>query len=281
MAGYPVMVQSFLGSMSMTQGDFWPRPEVTDSSVNATAALAELAAVAVATINTAMQLKIADMQWDIANKYYHLAFRKWKWFKDTYMPCETAEMLEICNMPEYEKRYDSLANEYISSARTAVDPIDDEILRIAQARCLCFDPKLTKDFALLGNMIETDSGNFAYRYEEARKIRKDDLRWNRRSQSLNRGRDIQSNAVKYGAMAVEGLDNSAATFNNFANGASRFLGYFGARQDTNFPGIEAIGRPANSLSSTPRTLGGYTNNPTPFTNDNMLGGIAASQAVPY
>lgn len=281
MAGYPVMVQQFLGSMTMTQGDFWPKPEVTDSSVNATAALAELAAVTVATINTVMQLKIADMQWDIANKYYHLAFRKWKWFKDTYMPCEIAEMLEICNMPEYQKRYDSLSTEYMQSGKDATATIDDELQRIADARCLCFDPKIVKDFALLNNMIAVDGGNFAYRYEEARKIRKDDLRWNRRSQSLNRGRDIQSNAVKYGAMAIEGLGSSAQTLNGFAQGAQRFFGFFGARQATNYPGIEAIGRPANSLSSTPRTLGGYTNSPTPFTNDNMLGGIAASQSVPY
>lgn len=298
-------INSFLG-MTTKYGDngFYTRPTVTDSGVEKNAEYATLAATAVATINTLAAIEIANKQYDIANDYYKLAQQKWDRFKSTYMPCERKEMAEACNTPEYEKRYDEQASDYMNEVdknfAMARRRIDDLYARY----CICPDPSLAQDMALIQSQIAGDSGNFAYRYEEGRKIAKDDVRWTRRQQALNRGRDLQSNAAQYAKAAADAYGNLGNAVGSAAQGAISAIGYFSNRNDTIYPQRTPIRRPQPSgsmvgagfqgvtpengtygwISSTPFSSGaldpnisGYNNLSTTYTTPNAVTSSVGAQ----
>lgn len=301
-------VDSFLG---MTQkygpNGLYTVPTVTDDGVTTNATWATLAATSVATINTLAAIQIADKQHDIADAYYQLAQKKWDRFKNIYMPCERREMAEACNTPEYDPRYDDLASDYMNEVdkdfAMARQRIDDLYTRY----CICPDPSLAQDMALIQSQISGDSGNFAYRYEEARKIAKDDIRWTRRQQALNRGRDLQSTAAQYAKAAAGAYGDMGNTVGTVAQGAMSAIGYFANRNDTNYPQRAEIQRPqpggsmvgdgfqgggpengtSGWISNTPQSAGlldpniaGYNNLNTTYTSPNAVtSSIGAQQDV--
>ena len=237
-------IVNFLG-MTEKFGDdgFYSVPTVTDSGVERNARYATLAATTVATINTLAAIEIATKQFNIASDYYTLARQKWDRFRNAYMPCERREMAEACSTPEYEKRYDEQASDYMNEVdknfAMASRRIDDLYARY----CVCPDPSLAQDIALIQSQIAGDSGNFAYRYEEGRKIAKDDVRWTRRQQALNRGRDLQSTATQYAKAAADTYGNMGDAVGTAAQGAMSAIGYFSSRNDTIYPQRAQLQRP--------------------------------------
>ena len=296
-------INSFLGMTSKHgPNGFYPEPTVTNSGVESNAEWANIAAVGVATISTLASIQIAEKQYDIANSYYALSRQKWDRFRNVYMPCERREMSEACNTPEYEPRYDELAAAYTGEV--------DRIFAQARARletlnaryCVCPEPTLTADFGLLQSQIAGDSGNFAYRYEEARRVAKNDVRWTRRQQSLNRGRDLQSNATQYAKAAADAYGRLGEAVGSAAEGAISAIGYFSERRSTMYPQRAPLQRPQASgsmvgngfMGVTPDngTYGwispvsvragelntnGYTNPNTTYSSPNVITSLIGSQ----
>lgn len=290
-------INSFLGMTTKfgeTNGLYSP-PTVTNDGVTRNALLANLAATAVATIQTLAAIDIANKQYNIANGYYKLAQQKWDRFKSIYMPCERKEMAEACSTPEYDAQYDVTAAQYMGEVTRdfglARVRIDDMYARY----CICPDPSLSQDMALMQSQVSGDSGNFAYRYEEARKQAKDDVRWTRRQQALNRGRELQSNAAQYAKAAASAYSDRGAAIGSVAEGAMRAIGYFSNRNDTIYPQRQAAGQSSGAMMAgyggTPvdaaipgwtsgplsPNIGGYNNLNTTYTSPDAITSMVGNQ----
>lgn len=225
------------------------------------------AAVAVATANTVAMIAIARKQYKIAKDYANLAKDKWDRFRTVYMPCEMKELAEACQTAEYEKKYDEQANRYGSVVRQVFPVMDERLQALARRYYLCLDMSFIRDLAFMQTTAVGDATNFAYRYEEARKEAQDDLRWNRRANALNRGRDIEANAVKYADMASRIYDDVGGTIKQGLEGALSGLGYLSARAPTQYP-------TSNGAFSSAATVNGMTGNGSLRpTVSNMIGGF--------
>lgn len=267
-------VHKFLGMTSKYASDdsgFYPNPKVTDSGVEQNATWASLAATAVATLETVTAINIANKQYDIANRYYKMANRKWDRFKNKYMPCERVEINEACNTPAYEKQYDTTSTTYIAEVDRAFGQASNRIDSLFETYCICPDPSLAHDIALMQGMAAVDAGNFAYRYEEHRKDAKDDVRWTRRQQALNRGRNLQSTSTKYAEAAANAYGDIGGKIGQAASGAMQAIGYFSQRRDTIYPQRAPLQRPSNQL------LGGAFIGAEP---QNGQYGFASNQPLP-
>lgn len=244
-------VKTFLGMKSKYADDdssgFYPNPKVTDTGVEGNANWSALAATAVATLQTIAAIKIANKQYDIARAYYKMAQQKWDRFKNKYMPCERTEMNEACNTPEYTALYDQTASSWVNEVDRNFGQARSRIDRLNALYCICPDPSLAQDMELMESMASGDTANFAYRYEEHRKDAKDDVRWTRRQQALNRGRDLQSTAARYAEAAANAYGDVGGKINQAAEGAMSAIGYFMNRNDTVYPQRQPLQRPANAF----------------------------------
>lgn len=292
-------IDNFLG---MTDREsFWPQPTVTDEGVKSNADWASVAATAVALVNTVTAVNIADKQYKIAKDYYDLARQKWDRFRRIYMPCERKEVTEACNTPEYVPQYKDKSNTYLTSVRYQYGGVKDFLMDMYDRYCICSSDSIFRDVAVLQGMAENDSINFAYREEEARKEAKDDKRWNRRSQALNRGRDIQSQATSYAKAAAGAYGDLGKTIGGVAEGAISALGYFSTRRGTVYPQRTPLRYPGGAtvgdgfvgaengvngwISPTPSpiesvmssTLYGYQNINTIYNSNSAISSVVGSQ----
>lgn len=296
-------VKTFLGMKSKYADDdrsgLYPNPKVTDSGVEGNAKWSSLAATAVATLTTLAAIKIANKQYDIARSYYKMAQQKWDRFKDKYMPCERVEMNEACNTPVYAAQYDKTAGAWTNEVARTFAQGERRISTLYSLYCVCPDPSLAQDVAMMESMAEADAGNFAYRYEEHRRDAKDDVRWTRRQQALNRGRDLQSTAAKYAEAAANAYGDVGGQVGKAAEGAMSAIGYFNNRNDTLYPQRQPLQRPANQflggsfigaqpengeygfISNDPMSannqIDGHGNPFTPYTSNNTITSVVGSQ----
>lgn len=296
-------VLSFLGMKSKYADDdttgFYPNPKVTDTGVEGNAQWSSLAATAVATLNTVAAIRIADKQYDIARAYYALARRKWDRFRDKYMPCERAEMSEACNTPEYVPQYGPSSTTWMAEVDRCFGQARTRVDQLNALYCICPDLSLAQDMSLQASIAAGDTGNFAYRYEEHRKDAKDDVRWTRRQQALNRGRDLQSTAARYAEAAANAYGDAGNNIGRAAEGAISAIGYFSNRNNTTYPQRQQIQRPSNQflggafIGAQPETgeygfanqdplrintqVEGYSNPFTPYTSNNSVTSVVGAQ----
>ena len=106
-----------------------------------------------------------------------------------------------------------------------------------QARTLelCMDPTLLQDMSNRRNLMDVDTRNYNYVDDRWYRDYKDDQRWNRRSNILNLGRNLDSQALAYGQVANALYNTISAQLDRAAGGVVAALGYFGARNDTYIP----------------------------------------------
>ncbi|HDQ6746998.1 TPA: hypothetical protein ACHOSY_001393 [Escherichia coli] len=263
-------IENFLGMSKKNGGEdgFWPEPQVTDTGVKSNAKWARLAAVAVATFNTLAMIDIAEKQLGIAEDYYKMARRDWDRFREIFEPCERKEVAEACSAPLYDPKHDQQAADYMNEVDRTFGMAERRIYDLYGRYGICPDPSLNRDVALARSQVAGDSGNFAYRYEEGRQIARDDVRWNRRQQVLNRGRNIPTDAVRYAEAAADAFNNQGKMLGNAAQGAMTALGYFSTRNETRYPqgrrdrrnSPYLVGQPENGvfgfISSSPAYIGG-------------------------
>lgn len=281
-------IENFLG-MTEKYGDngFYPTPTVTDAGVMQNATMASLAATVIATINTVAAIQIARKQYNIAKSYYNMAKQKWEWFKTVYMPCETKAVLEACNTPEYSPQYGPTSDAYRFSTVNLFGEVIPEMNRLYGQHCICPDSSMYADATLAGAIMVGDSGNFALRYEENRKLARDDVRWNRRAQELNRGRNIQSTAFSYAQAAAGAYGNLGEQVGKAAEGAMGALAYFmnrnntvyPQRTETSYPGATSgwAGIDSNLLFGNSGSVQGYNNYSTIYDTNSALDSVIGSQ----
>lgn len=281
-------IDNFLG-MTEKYGDngFYPTPTVTDTGVVENATMASLAATVVAAINTAAAIEIARKQYNIAKSYYNMAKQRWDWFKTVYLPCETKAVAEACGTPEYSPQYGPTSDAYRYSTVNLYGEVIPEMNRLYGQYCICPDSSMYADASLAAAIALGDSGNFALRYEENRKLAKDDVRWNRRAQELNRGRNLLASAFSYAQAAADAYGNLGNQIGQAAEGAAGALGYFMNRNNTVYPQRTEVSYPGNSsgwsgmenslLFGNGVSIQGYNNDSTIYDTNSTLDSIIGSQ----
>ena len=98
---------------------------------------------------------------------------------------------------------------------------------------------------------------------------KNDQRWNRRSNVLNLGRNLTSQALKYGDVARSLYSAVGQELQQAASGVMQALGYYGARNDTYYP-TEYLNS-ASGLNRQIVSIGSGTGSSNPASNLNVGG----------
>lgn len=193
------------------------------------------AALAIAIANGVAQSQIADMQQDLADSYYDMAKYKWDRFYEKFVPLEKKLLKEVLNEPLKEMDCDEDMQRASDWVRRAYGAMQDWTARKAKQMRVCMNaldmrrPRNAQALAL------ADTANYNYVDDRWFCDYSNDKRWNRRSSVLNLGRNLGSEALKYGDVARGLLNTISGQVEQAAQGLVSALGYYGARLDTYYP----------------------------------------------
>ena len=230
------------GSDDMSDADTAePGKGVTDDGLTWSARVAQIAAIAVAVINTKAALDIASKQEDLAKKYLKMAKERQQYYYDVYVPCENAEVQEACSAEPCDMHKDVQAGRAKASVRHELTGRTEQELQCISRYCTGKKAAIIRDRELEEATALALSANLARRYEEAYKDICDDVRWSRRANALSRGRDIMAQAQTFSGFAMGLFGRLGEQAGRGATGAMAYLGYSMARQDT--PQREPAQRP--------------------------------------
>ena len=244
----PTGVNSKLRTIENTMCN-WAQPEVGDLGESAWHTVWQVALIAVATINTIAQIDIFRKRYQIAKDYANLAKEKWRRFRDKYAPHEQSILSEIRNTPEPTPNYNSARARATEAVREAWLSAGENLAFLAKKYRLCIDPSLLNDMDLAEAIALDDGTNFNYRYEEFFTLVLSDVRWNRRSQMLNLGRDIHATSARYADAANSMLAQVGEMANQGASGAMTMLGYLNEQRNTQYPAQFSMASPLSGPSS--------------------------------
>lgn len=216
---------------------------ITDSGITWAARVAQAAAVVVAGYNTAAAIKMAEKQEELAKGYLNIAKEQRNYYNEVYAPCEDSEISEACSAELYEMHVDSTVGRMLASVRHQFAGRPEKDVRCIGRYCTGKVAAVIKDLAVAEAQALATATGLGIRYEEQRKEAKDDLRWNRRAQALNRGRDMMSEAVEYSGFAYGLFGRLGAQAAQGAAGAIGYLGYASTRRDTVYPERVPLNRP--------------------------------------
>ena len=194
-----------------------------------------LAAIAVAGLNTAAAIEMADLQYDIAKQYLDIA--KWwrNYYNNTFRPCEDVELTEAWTLPQEQPLYDTAIGRHKTFARIQFKGIADKSIRCTSAYCTGLRGALLKDAIGSEAAALSALANLGYRNERTYVETLNDLRWRRKESVVHRGRNMIANNIQFSDFAAGIFGDLGRQAAASAGGAIRFLGYNMNRQDTQYP----------------------------------------------
>ncbi len=213
----------------------WAAPEVTDIGENGWAMAFKAASVAIAIANGVAQSEIASKQQELAESYYSMAKYKWDRFANNYMPLELKLLNEVSTTPIREIDCTGAESRATTATNSAYNGIYGFLSRKAKSLRLCVDDSSFTMLDFRRNMMLVDTENFNLADEQWYTDFKNDQRWNRRSNILNLGRNLSTEALKYGDVARSLFGQVGSQIERAAGGVMQALGYYGARNDTYYP----------------------------------------------
>lgn len=213
----------------------WAAPEYGATGESGWSTAFRVAAIAIAIANGIAQAEISDKQMDLAEGYYEQAKYKWDRFSEKYMPLEKQLLLEVSNEPIRELDCDGAKSRATNAVNTAYDGMTVYLARQAKKLRLCIDPSLLSVLDHKQSVTLVDTENYNLTDEQWFTDYKNDQRWNRRSAVLNLGRNLSSEALRYGEIARQLYSQVGAQLDRAASGVMTALGYYGARNDTYYP----------------------------------------------
>lgn len=212
-----------------------PNQGITDSGLGWAATAAQVAAIAVAVINTTAAIEMASKQETLAKNYLNIANEQNQYYYDVYVPCEDAELEEACSAALYEKHTDAQVGRMLTTVRHEFAGHPEKEVQCISRYCTGKQAAVVKDLLLAEATALATAGNLGRRYEEQYKEAQDDLRWARRAQALARGRDMMAQAVEFSGFAYGLFGRLGDQAARGAAGAIRYLGYASARDGTRYP----------------------------------------------
>lgn len=208
---------------------------VSDTGINWAANIARLAAVAVATTNTLAAIEMASLQEEIASGYLGIAKEQNDLYFNLYAPCELAEITEACNAEICTPAYDLHIGRMLAAARLQSIGQPQKELRCISRYCTGKQAAIIKDSLVAQAGALSTVANLGHRYATEYCDVQDDLRWARRVNALNRGRDMVSQAISFSGLAMGLFGRLGEQAAKGAAGAIGYLAYSGARRPTVYP----------------------------------------------
>lgn len=207
----------------------------TDNGRGIVATLMNAAAIAAATTSTAAAIQMADLQWDIAKQYLDIS--KWwrEYYNTVYRPVEDQELAEAWALPFTPPIYDTAMGRAQTFARLQFAGVADKSVQCTSPYCTGLRSALLKDVMNAEAAAVAAAANLGYRNERAYVTARDDVRWKRREQVLNRGRDMTANNVQFSSLAAGIFGDLGKQAGAAAGGALKYLGYQMNRNETQFP----------------------------------------------
>ena len=193
------------------------------------------AALAIAIANGVAQSQIADMQQDLADSYYDMAKYKWDRFYEKFVPLEKKLLKEVLNEPLKEMDCADDRARAESWTGRAYGAMQDWMSRKARQMRVCVNALDMRRPRNAQTLAFADTANYNYVDDRWFCDYSNDKRWNRRSSVLNLGRNLGSEALKYGDVARGLLNTLSGQIEQAASGLINAMGYYGARLDTYYP----------------------------------------------
>jgi hypothetical protein len=172
---------------------------------------------------------------DLAQAYLDHAEYKWNRFNNNYRPLEIQLLNEVRNTPIRHMDCVGASNRARTSVNSAYANTSGYMARRAKALRSSIDPSLMSMINLKQATMLVDTKNYNLVDEQWFTDYANDKRWNRRSNILNLGRNISSEAMRYGDVARQIYGQLGGQVGRFGGGVMSALGYYGAKQDTLYP----------------------------------------------
>lgn len=208
---------------------------ITDTGKSTAAYILEAAAIAVAGINTAAAIRMANLQYEIAKQYLDIAQWWRNYYNTTYRPVEDTELQEAWALQKTDPLYDVAVGRARSYIRIALRGRGDKAIRCTSEYCTGLRGAFLKDAANEEATALAAASNLGYRNERAYVVARDNVRWERRAQVLQRGRNMVANNVQYSNLAAGIFGDLGRQAGMAAGGAVRYLAYETNRNDTLYP----------------------------------------------
>ena len=212
------------------------------------------AALAIAIANGVAQSTIADMQQDLADSYYDMAKSKWDRFYKKFVPLEKKLLNEVLNEPLKDMDCDDdmqRAEDWVNRAYGAMTRWARG--KVRQMR-VCLNSSDMERPRLARTLAAADTANYNYVDDRWFCDYSNDKRWNRRSSVLNLGRNLGSEALKYGDVSRSLLNAVSGQIEQAAQGLVSAMGYYGARLDTYYPS-SYLGQSQGNLANIGQSIG--------------------------
>lgn len=215
----------------------------TDQGKSTSATIMEAAAIAIAVANTGAATYFADKQYDIAKQYLDIA--KWwrNYYKSAYVPWENKELEEAKNLPIEQPYYDVAIGRSRTYGRLQFRGLAEKSIQCTSEYCTGLREALLKDVLNSEATTLAALSNLGYRNERAFVEARNDERWQRRAETLNRGRGMVANNVQFSQLAFGIFGDLGKQAGAGAAGAVRYLGYSWNRNETMYPTLMR-GQPA-------------------------------------
>jgi hypothetical protein len=241
----------------------WAAPEFTGTGQTGMHAMLSVIAFAVAVWSAYEQLRIFNMRYEIAKGYADIAQEQWDRFDGRYRPLEDAMISECLAETPIEPDYLKALSEYAQFAEAGYAQARQEYDILMKQLCLCPDPSFSLEQA--NALWADDSVNLGYREAEDFALKADDIRFNKRSNLLNVGRDLLANSAKYGGAADGMLSQAGEAAGQTMHGMTGLVSYLKNRYATTYPGymmyaptsgvaLSTGGSPAGGAMATPMSI---------------------------
>lgn len=211
-----------------------PCPRVNNKGIIESWTWSKVGSLAIATATAKVSYDAAKNRYDIAKRYWRLAKDEWDDFYDNYRPIEKVEISEIKAEAIPEVEYNISHEGHTSAVNPIYKNIADYRENLANKFCICPDKDITAQFLLARTTVYGDLDNFSRRYAEDLQQRRDDIRWNKRTQATNRGRSLISQSTAFANRAQTFYAEYSDAMTSVAQGAAKFAGRLDQRRATEY-----------------------------------------------
>lgn len=212
------------------------RTGVTDTGLLQVSTIRTALAVAVAALNVKTARDMAGLQKEIAEDYAKLAEDARDYYNDVYKPLETETLKEVSSDAKYVRDKDDITTgQMLLSVRAQFVGAIEAKLNCTGRYCTGQRAALINDELLKQASAEAAVAGMAFRFEDAKETAKNTLRWERRREVLNLGRDIPTKAVAYAELASGIFGSIGKQSSTAAEGIAWWAGNRNSRRDTEYP----------------------------------------------
>lgn len=223
---------------------------VTNTGKSTFGYIMDAAAGLAALTNTAIAIQIADMQYDIAKDYLDIA--KWwrQYYNDVYKPLEDIELAEAWALEKEEPMYDITIGRHRNYARLQYRGVAEKAIQCTSPYCTGLRAALLKDYANAEATTLAALSNMGHRSERSYVEARNAVRWERRREVLNRGRNMIAGNINFSNMSYGIFGSLGAQAQAGAAGAIRYLGYSWNRNEPQYPMTYVSGGQGGTMGTT-------------------------------